>query len=175
MKHGFHCRTLCRTGASVLVKRIWVALSALAGKGSTRLNVSSGIGTCRKSSFFKSPKPFGRLRFYLLYFTYGTKCFHCESNLSQMHCTLLPYIFISLSWWCHDSTSNDMCFAQLPYLLDCNPRLIKFFFIISCRLQSRADYIFFFSLSKYIDDAQFFFGLFCWPNPLFAFSFLSTA
>jgi len=49
---------------------------------------------------------------------------------------------------------------RLPYLFDCKPWLIKFFFINSCGL-SRAAYHFYFFTSlkgRPIDDDQFFFG-----------------
>jgi len=48
---------------------------------------------------------------------------------------------------------------EIPYLLDCKPRLLKLFFIILCGLQSRAAYIvFFFILSKSSRYVQFFLG-----------------
>jgi len=45
------------------------------------------------------------------------------------------------------------------HLIDCKPRLIHNFFIISCSLQSRAAHILYiFTLSKGIDDTQSFLG-----------------
>ena len=57
----------------------------------------------------------------------------------------------------------------IPYLSDCKPRLIKFFFIVSCGLQSRAAYIFhFFTLSKGIDDVPAFLGCVIFDQTLFS-------
>jgi len=40
----------------------------------------------------------------------------------------------------------------MPYLFDCKPWQIKLFFIISYGLQLRVAYVFFFSLSRCLDD-----------------------
>ena len=54
------------------------------------------------------------------------------------------------------------CWPPLTYtifnLFNCKPWLMKFFFIISCTLRSRAAYFFFFTLSKDTDDARPFLG-----------------
>ena len=66
----------------------------------------------------------------------------------------------------------------IPHLLDCKPRLIKLFFhhfvrlTIKGGLQSRAAYIFFFSLSKCLDDAESFFGYVLLTKPSFRIIFL---
>jgi len=55
---------------------------------------------------------------------------------------------------------------NVPYLLDCKPRLIKFFFIILCGLH------FFFISSTGLDDLSLSLATFFQPNSLFTFYYL---
>ena len=57
-------------------------------------------------------------------------------------------------------SGEKICAMHIPYSFDCKPQIIVFFHfmrpIIKGGWQSRAPYIFFFTLWKGIDDAQFF-------------------